>query len=148
MPRAAWLSTLAEVPGLGTGLIGFPVWRQRETTGCDLRSLGGILSPGQVGGCWAGNEDMLTWSVCAGSGPSGLDLRAPMDVFLGVLFKSSQKQCHFLEPGEFRRITLAYMCVCAHPQAYVHAHIRLHIHAQGVLHAGVELDMGRVGLPR
>ena len=62
VPRAAWPSTLAEVPGLGTGLIGFPVRRQRETTGCDLRSLGGILSPGQVGGCWAGNEDMLTWS--------------------------------------------------------------------------------------
>lgn len=34
--RAAWPSTLGEVPMVRTGLVRFPVWRQRVTAGCVL----------------------------------------------------------------------------------------------------------------
>ena len=72
-----------------------------------------------------------------------------MDVLLGVLFKSNQKQCHFLKARRVWKDNPGIrVCVCVHPQVYVLAHILLHICAQGVLPAGVELDMGRVGLPR
>lgn len=58
-----------------------------------------ILSPGQGGGYWAGKKDMLTRSERASSGPvvcRRYGLVSRPQGLSGGLFKSSQKQCHFL----------------------------------------------------
>ena len=75
---------------------------------------------------------------CVGDTAWFLDLRATVGGWLNLVRSnviSSEKD----NPG-------MRVCVCVHacPQAYVHALIHTHIRAQGVFHAGVGFETGRV----
>lgn len=58
--KRCFVTWTGEGPMAGTGWVRFLVWSQRASTGCvcPVEPEGQILSPGQGGGCWAGNEDM------------------------------------------------------------------------------------------